>query len=185
MASRTSSLSRQTFGPGGAPTSTRTVCAYSRALGTAPPGSTSLADYDCTNQPALPPALPYTSGPTTLTTDADVSVASQTVRADSLVVFGRQAMGSGGAYDATAWTYATGLGFVGFRNWGTFHWGAGGGSYDTRTTLTFARVAGTAYGGSAVAGEAARARGRASPVGGAEPVGRAPSGSRPSVPSAC
>ncbi len=146
-------LSRQSFGPTGAPTSARATCAYSRTLGTAPAGSTQLPDYDCANQPALPPALPYSSGPTTLTANADVTVASQTVRVDSLVTFGRQAQGSGGAYDAVVWTYATEIGNVGFRNWGNHHWAAGGGTYDTRTTLTFVRVAGRTVGGSVVAGE--------------------------------
>lgn len=150
-------LSRQVFGTNGAPTSARTVCAYSRRLGTAPAGSTSLPDYDCASQTALPPTLPYTSGPTTLTTDKDVAVSAQTVRVDSLVVFGSQGSGSGGASSATAWTYATGLGFVGYRSFGRFHVAAGGGTYDNQTTLTFARVAGTVYGASAVGGEVAPA----------------------------
>ncbi|HEX8387097.1 MAG TPA: T9SS type A sorting domain-containing protein [Rubricoccaceae bacterium] len=148
-------LTTQRFNPSGVAETPRNTCAYSRTLGTAPAGSTALPDYDCTVQLALAPPLPWSSGPTTVTAGASVEISSQSISVDSLVTFGSQGQGSGGAYSATVYTYATDIGYVSHRSWGQYHWGAGGGTYDNRMTLAAARLGGVVYGASVVAGEVA------------------------------
>lgn len=98
-------LTQQGFSPSGVPTTPRRTCAYSRALGTAPAGTTPLPDYDCAEQAALPPAIP--SGPVTITRGSDVVVSNQSVVVDSLLSFGAYRQYSGGAFDANGVRYAT------------------------------------------------------------------------------
>ena len=146
-------LTRQQFAADRTPATARTTCAYNPARGTAPAGSTSLPDYSCVGQVGLPPPLPWSSGPTTVTPAATVEVGSQSVPVDSLVTFGSQGSGTGGAYSATVYAYATGIGQVSTREYGRFHQAAGGGVYDRLQTLVYARIGSRSVGASAVAGE--------------------------------
>ncbi len=142
----------QTFDAASAATSPRYTCAYSPTLGPAPAGATTLPDYDCNRQVALPPTLPF--APTTITPGATVEIGAQSVPVDSLLSFGNQSSGSGGQYSAYVYRYATGIGFVSLRSWGAGHVTAQGQStFKNRTALSFARIGGVAYGASVVASE--------------------------------
>lgn len=142
----------QTFDAGHAATSPRYTCAYSPTLGPAQAGATTLPNYDCSTQVALPPTLPL--APTTVTAGATVEIGAQSVPVDSLLSFGNQSQGSGGQYSAYAYRYATGIGFVSLRSRGTGHVTAQGQStFRNIMALSFARIDGVAYGASVVASE--------------------------------
>lgn len=147
-------LTTQRFRADRTPESPRYTCAYSPTLGTAPAGATTLPDYRCSVQFALPPPLPWRDGPTTVTPATTVEVSVQQVAVDSLLSLGSQGGGSGGSYTTSAYRYATRIGNLGNRTYGRYHQGTGGGLFDRRETLSYARVGGVVYGASAVAGEA-------------------------------
>lgn len=141
----------QTFDASRVATSPLYTCAYSPTLGAAPEGSTSLPDYDCARQTALPPVLPF--APTTITPSATIDIGAQTLLVDSLLSYGNQQQGSGGAYSAYTFRYATGIGHVSYRSWGQYHQGAGGGTFEDLTQLSYARLGGVEYGATVVAAE--------------------------------
>ncbi len=137
---------------------TRTTCAFNRVLGAAPTGTTTLPRYDCSRALVLPPPVPWTAGPTTITTGTSITLWDQSVPVDSLLTFGSQQAGSGQAYTSTSYRYATGIGFVSSRRWGRTHeTPQGRDDFDDNTVLYEATIDGVQYGGFVVAADPAAA----------------------------
>ena len=137
------------------PTFQVTTCAFSEARGTA--AAAPLPGYDCSQTYVLPPPLPWTGGPTTVTPSATVVIRERPAVVDSLLQFGSQQNGPSGAYTATLYRYATDIGLLLSRTWGQGPATSQGQAlFDDSVTLERALIDGVTYGGYTVASEPAQ-----------------------------
>jgi hypothetical protein len=150
-------LTQQSFALDGTPDGPLLHCAYSLTSGPASAEAAGLPDYNC-DQLSAPPVLPYPYGPTTVRDHEAYEVSGQTYIADTLVSYGSQTMGSGGAMTAWARAFVRGVGHLSTRTWGRRHATTctttpSACDFADATRLVFARVGGAVYGASVVAGD--------------------------------